>query len=425
MKKYSALVAMSAAWATSNVAQAAIAFVTSLVVARGLGTDGFGRWTLCMAWAAMLTMMFDLGFGVLLTREAARDTANAGHMVGAALVVRLGLLVPAALVFAAAAPWLATEPSTAAALRIAPLIAGAGIAYTCLAAVFRAWPKSLAMVLTIEAVGALIQCAGAWWMLRRGAGVVNLLTLTALVQAAQFAAVVVLWRRSRGRHGAIAWPTRTMLSSAVGGAWPFALAGLVANAQLRLAPLMLGFMSSAAAVASFGAAARIGSLVRMLPQSGFAGALPALTAGLRDGSARAMRSRFDRPVRAFAVASALALAVFAGPIVKLLYGPLFSAAGTPLVWIAVGLVPALVNGGRKVFLYAAGREQVAVRWSGVALVIQAIGCVTLIPDFGAAGAAAALVIGEAAVWWPLHRLVQIEESASRPVGVVSESPLAG
>jgi O-antigen/teichoic acid export membrane protein len=45
---------------------------------------------------------------------------------------------------------------------------------------------------------------------------------------------------------------------------------------------------------------------------------------------------------------------------------------------------------------------VALRWSAIALGIQAVACVVLIPRLGAQGAAIALVMGEALVWWPLR-----------------------
>ena len=72
------------------------------------------------------------------------------------------------------------------------------------------------------------------------------------------------------------------------------------------------------------------------------------------------------------------------------------------MWVAIGLWPFLVNSGRKVGLYASGRERDAVLWSAVALAIQVVACAILIPRYGAAGAAFAMAAGEIAVWWPLR-----------------------
>lgn len=419
------LLGMSAAFATSNVARTAISFATSLVIARGVGVDGFGRWTFCTAWAAVLTMVFDLGFGVLLTRDAARDDPATGRAVGAAFVARLGLLLPVAVAFVLLAPWLSTEPQTIAGLRLVPAIAVTGIAYGCLAPVFRAWPRSLVAILAVETAGALAQGGGAWWLIRSGGGLVELLLLAAIVQIVQLAAAVVLWRLEARRRFTIAWPSHATLLGVVRDAIPFAAAGLIANAQLRIAPLVLGYMSGPAALASFGVASRIGNLGRMLPHAAFAGALPVFSHGARHGESEGVRSRFDKLLLAFSGLTAGVMAAGAGPIVRFTYGAGFDAAVVPLVWTAAGLVPTLMNSGRKVYLYACGHENVAVRWSAVALAAQAVGCLALIPSFGAAGAAAALAIGEAVVWLPLHRRVEAIDLTRGPVGVMGESPLAG
>jgi O-antigen/teichoic acid export membrane protein len=416
---------MSAAFASSGAVCASIAFATSLVIARGLGVEGFGRWALCTAWAAVLTMLFDLGFGVLLTRDAARDDPATGRLVGAALVARLGLLLPVAVAFIVFAPRLSAEPETIAGLRLAPVIAAAGIAYGCLAPVFRAWPRSLVVILAVESSGALLQFAGAWWLLRTGADLAALLLMAAIVQIAQLAAAAALWRVEARPRVAIVWPARGTLPGVVRRAVPFAAAGLVANAQLRVAPLMLGYLSGPAALAAYGVASRIGNLARMLPHAAFGGALPVFSHELRHGTSDGVRARFERVLLVFAGLAAVLLAAGAGPIVLVTYGDGFQGAVVPLMWTAAGLVPALMNSSRKVYLYAAGGERVAVKWSAAALVIQLLACAALIPSFGAAGAAAALTAGEALVWWPLHRRVETLELRGRPVGVMGESPLAG
>jgi O-antigen/teichoic acid export membrane protein len=257
-------------------------------------------------------------------------------------------------------------------------------------------------------------------------GLVDLLVLAAVVQAMQFAAAVGLWRRIAGRRPRFEWPSRATLVGTMRDAWPFAAAGLVANAQLRLAPLLLGFLAAPAAVAAFGVASRIGGVVRMLPQAAFAGALPVLSHEARHGAGDRVRIRFDRTLAAFVVIAAAVVTVFAAPIVSWTYGKGFAGAVVPLVWTGLGLIPTIVNGGRKVYLYACGQEGVAVRWSAVALALQVAACAALIPSFGAAGAAAGLAAGEAAVWWPLYKAgVHPRELGRAPVGVVGDSPLVG
>ena len=424
--RYSQLIGMSAAFATSNFARMAISFATSLVVGRALGVDDFGRWTLCIAWASLLTSVADFGFGVLLTRDAARDDPGLGRAVAAALVVRAGSLLPVALVFVLMPSLLAADAATAEGFRLVPAIAIAGTAYGCLAAVFRAWPRTLVAALGIETAGALGQWAVSWWLVGSGYGLTAILVLAAAIQGLQLAALMVLWFMTPHLRTRLEWPSPAIVVRTLREAWPFAAAGIIANVQGRLAPVLLGFLAAPAAVAAFGVASRIGGLVRILPQSAFAGALPVLSYEARIGTSEAVRARFDRTLFAFAVTAAAGVALLAAPFVSWTYGDGFAAAVVPLIWTGVGLIPTLVNSGRKVYLYASGLERPAVKWSGVALAIQAAACAALIPAFGPSGAAAALAFGETAVWWPLYKVaIKAGELAGSPVGVVSDSPLPG
>src|SRR3954447_2931252 len=76
---------LTIAFISSNAIRAAIGFATAVLMARELGAADFGRWTLCMTIASTLTAVLDLGFGVLLTRDAARAPARRGNTEAAAI----------------------------------------------------------------------------------------------------------------------------------------------------------------------------------------------------------------------------------------------------------------------------------------------------------------------------------------------------
>ena len=92
-----------------------------------------------------------------------------------------------------------------------------------------------------------------------------------------------------------------------------------------------------------------------------------------------------------------------GPLVRVTFGNDFAPATRSLVWLSLALIPTLTNGGRKVRLYAIGREDVVLRMTAISAGLQLATSLPLITAFGAQGAAASLLIGEAAVWIPLRR----------------------
>ena len=128
MKPLARIVQLSAAFLGSNFARAAIGLGLSLVLGRGLGADRFGRWMLCVTWASTLTVVTDLGFGVLLTRDGARADGEPGRLISGALVLRLAVALPLAAVLYVFASRLSSEPETIAGVRAAALLGSAGAA---------------------------------------------------------------------------------------------------------------------------------------------------------------------------------------------------------------------------------------------------------------------------------------------------------
>jgi O-antigen/teichoic acid export membrane protein len=168
---------------------------------------------------------------------------------------------------------------------------------------------------------------------------------------------------------------------------------------------MLGYLSTQSELGLFGAASRFGSVARLAPQAVFAGALPVLSHehGRDRASAERVFHTFDRVLLVVSAAIAVGCALFAAPVLRLVYGSSFVRAAPALLWVSVGLIPILSNSGRKVFLYASGGEALVVRWSAAALLVQVCLGAVLIPTLGSVGAAVSVAAGEAIIWWPLRR----------------------
>jgi O-antigen/teichoic acid export membrane protein len=231
-----------------------------------------------------------------------------------------------------------------------------------------------------------------------------LVTLATCVQLAQIATAMVLWRLVFGDRP----PTREgrePLTALMRRALPFAGSGIVANLQSRVAPLMIGGLSTSSEVGLFAAASRIGQLAKLAPQAVFGGALPVLSHefGRDRAEARRLFSKLDRAMLTFSAAIAAACLLVAPILLRIVYGSSYIAAAPALMWVGVGLIPALSNAGRKIALYAAGGEALVVRWSAVALIVQVASALVLIPVMGSTGAAVSVAVGEAAVWLPLRR----------------------
>jgi O-antigen/teichoic acid export membrane protein len=420
---------LSAAFLGSNLARAAIGFAVSFALARGLGAERFGRWILCTAWASTLTVIVDLGFGVLLARDGARAEAEPGRLLSGALVLRLTLALPLAALLYTGAGYLSSDAETSAGLRIAALLGTAGAAYGCFGALLRSQPRWLPSVLALETGWLFLQLIAALGIVWTGAGssgwagragttgseLVLLMALAVGIQLAQIATAIACWRVVFGERGRVRLPSREALATLLRRALPFAASGLVANVQTRVGPLMLGYLSTQSELGLFAAASRFGGVARLAPQALFAGALPVLVHehGRDRASAERMSRLFDRLLLGISAMVAIGCTLFAAPLLRLVYGAAFTPAAPSLGWVSVGLIPLLSNSGRKVFLYASGGEAFVVRLSAVALLVQLCAGAVLIPMLGSTGAAISVGAGEAIIWWPLRRV------GTRPVTTIN------
>ncbi len=73
-----------------------------VVLATGLGDTGYGRYSTLIAYLASVSVIADLGFNPLYTREAARQPRDLGHYLGTLLVLKVAFAAAASIVLAIA-----------------------------------------------------------------------------------------------------------------------------------------------------------------------------------------------------------------------------------------------------------------------------------------------------------------------------------
>src|SRR6202030_4583282 len=73
-----------------------VSLVVVVVLANALGDSNYGRYTTLVAYSALVSVIADLGFSPLYTREAARHQKQLGDYLGTLLVVKIALGLAAA-----------------------------------------------------------------------------------------------------------------------------------------------------------------------------------------------------------------------------------------------------------------------------------------------------------------------------------------
>lgn len=397
-------------YTTLTLLRAALSMVIAVVVARALGQQAFGRWTLLTTWAALLTMGSDLGTSLWLTRAMAREPAQGPTLAVTAAGARLSALLVIGLPATALASRLEAGDA-ATALIAAWVLAVVGALQGSVAAIFRGaeWLRAL---LTVELLGVGVQAAGTWMVLSWPQPRVEpLLWAATLAQCGQLAAALLWWRPSLKAPCSGSFSLWARTRRLVADAWPLAGLGLLAQVQARWTPLALGAIGGEAAVGLFGAAARITEAVKLMPQAAL-GALfpiwsaayaPTLEGDLSRLASAGWRRRLPRVTAVGAAVVALVLWWLGPSLVARLFGLGFEGAAAPLLWLSLALVPTLVNGITRVELLAAEREPEIVRATIVSLALQVACSVPLMVAWGAGGAAIGVLLGESVLGLCLRR----------------------
>ncbi len=79
-----------------------MSLVVVIVLANALGDTRYGQYTTLVVYSGLVSVLGDLGFQSLYTREAARHRSELGHYLGTLIVFRIALAAVAAVVFALA-----------------------------------------------------------------------------------------------------------------------------------------------------------------------------------------------------------------------------------------------------------------------------------------------------------------------------------
>ena len=79
----------------ARIVSRVVSLVVVLFLANSLGADGYGRYTTLIAFSALVSVVADLGFNPLYTREAARSPQELGHYLGTLMVLKVFLAAAA------------------------------------------------------------------------------------------------------------------------------------------------------------------------------------------------------------------------------------------------------------------------------------------------------------------------------------------
>ena len=401
-------------------------FGTTVLIARLLGPEEFGRYAFVMALVPLALLPVAGGLPQLLVREVAlykraNEWAYVRGVVASAHVWVVSCCVIGLITYTlAVGPALFSSISDrwqllSIALTLVPLFAlnevrrGTikGLGYPAIA---EAPTQLLQPLLFLSAVLGLMLAE----IMSSMAIILANIIVSSLVLGIATAVSRGVWARESG-DGGVAFDTRRWRAALL----PFSLIAFLGTMNTQIGIVLLGLLGTDEAVGVMRIGERAAQLVALPLALVNLVIAPSIVNRWRDRNFMGLQRLSTRSARgALFLASPLAivLIVFGGQIIELAFGQEYSGRGYwPLVILVVGQWVNVEFGSVGVLLMMSGHEKDTVKGQVAALLTNFAVCAMLIPVYGAIGAAIGTAIGTL-VWnsslaWAVHARLGIRPSA--------------
>lgn len=401
----------------SDLLGRALQYVLLWVAARSLGRADFGDFTFALSVGLMLAQVADFGLQLFVQRELARltipgavappyftDEAAAGRLVGGGLsikavlaMVALGLMVGLVLI----------EPvGNKGALLLVGVSAILGTMLEYLSYCFRALRRlqyeAMAAIVgravnLLLGVGLIIAGAGVWGLAVAG----NLAMLAAIVFSYTRLTGYVRpsWRPDWGY-----WREALGQPTAIGVGVVFSIISF--RVDNLLIPPILGPRQASEALGLYNVAYKLFEPSQVLPGVLLAATFPLMArvgqgsqgSGIGDqGSVRELRQLLGQNVRILlmlGIGVSLGMMAFASPVLQVLYGGEYGPSAPVLQVLALACLPMYLNYLLTHVLIAMDRPRLFAYFTLLALFVNVLANLALIPTLGIVGAAWATVATE-------------------------------
>lgn len=358
------------------------------VLSRHLPADDFGRFTFWLALFALLDAVVDCGTSTVAIQRGAAGPDAFAQAIASGRRLRLGAASLVALLVAGSA-WLLGEREAGwvALCALTPLTRVLELSAV-------AFQRAIAWGVPFlqRALGAAVRVAAIAFLARAGvAGFGPFLAVHCGTLALGNVALHLLARpRLPARPTA---PAPGILRAAL----PLAALGLCQQSYFYVDNLFLRSLAGAEELGRYNAAVRLFAWLAFFAAFATTSALPWLARRAHEGDLGRALTALAQPLLLLAALAAGALWPWCAEILTLVYGAEFAVAATSLRWLLLALVAVYAGAPFLTALLAAARARSALGVAALALLVNVLANLVLVPRLGGAGAAAATLLTEVTV----------------------------
>ncbi len=366
-------------------------FLTTAVLARRLGVDGFGEVGFAAAVMAYGVVSTDLGLVTVGTRSVARDRSQAGDLLASVMPLRLllGLAAAVAMVLIAvvlpkpaSVKWLLVLYSLAVIVQ-SILIEWVfiGAEQTGFISVARVVTNCAYFALTLV----LVRDSGAILLVPVAFTIATLLGVLVL-----FASFLPRFGLPRLRSGRLRW--RELIKSA----WPIGAASLLTQVHVNLGLILLGLIATFQQTGVYNSAFRLVFFLMTIDRVFYTVFFPVVSRFVKDRPDRLpeLVATAARIILAVSIPFSVGAVILAPALLAAVFGPEYAVA-FPVLRVMVWFLPlSMFSSLAGYTLLAAGREHRFLRNTAIGVGAAVIFSAVAVPLVGSLGAAMSLVAGE-------------------------------
>jgi O-antigen/teichoic acid export membrane protein len=393
----------------------------AVIMLRILGVEAVGAYT----FAGVVTTYYDIvvgwGLGTLITRDAARDRAAAGRLLGNTTAIRLMLWlgavgVTALLVGPLAGP-LGIDPPLALAMWLLVIGLLPSLLSGVVSALFMAHermdlPAAVTVFSTIAKVVLGLAALLAGW------GYVGLAAVSIATNLATLAVLVVLYAVLIG------WPRPSVQPRVawllIATSFPLMVNGLLNQLFFKIDVLLLKPLAGDLALGWYATAYKLIDGLQVIPASFVLALFPLLARYAHDDRSKLARLGETglKVLLALACPIAVGTTLLAEPIILLLAGPAYLPQSAWALQVLIWYLPiSFVNGLLQYVLIAVDRQRTLSLAFAVGVVFNVVANLALIPTYGYLAAAAVTVLSEVVLLVPFLWVTRSEIGSLRVLGM--------
>jgi O-antigen/teichoic acid export membrane protein len=347
------------------------------VIARALGASGFGELSAALAAYWLFVAVGDLGFSLLLGRDLAAHPERRERVLRTAVAIQLGWCSLLAAVLAGLGLAVGVDTARGGAMVVlAPALAAAGLGGVRQVFLVLFRTRALAGV----DLGVLaVQLASAALAALTGLGVVGVAAAMSVAFAANTAIVAALGLRLVRIRGARPLGRVGLIRQAM----PLGVASALASFYFSIDLVIVGALVDGSRLGAYAAAVKILSLLVTIPGLVMAAALPGLARAVGDPAVLgALTARVWHWLVSVGLPLCVAVAVFAGPVIQLGFGPGFEGAVPLLRILAAAAAASLLANLLGMLMIAERMIARQLVQNGAALAFNVAGNLLLVPRYG-------------------------------------------